>query len=247
MDIDPVGNPTFYETFLSILVDPGDTPIASAPLVELLVTEVNQATHDPRTLATNPNGSLQVLTRDQEGQLFFELIGYLPRFRFAQFGTKTVSVYSTMICPSCQTPLNENPAQNTITTQEIFQSMLYVPFPRGSTLEEIIQQEFETIHGIPYDCVDRQHCKERNIGTKSKTTILTTSNMGMVVSVTRRHHRTQQRIPTPIQLGSRIVTLHQGTPDEKQLELCGSILHSVVGTYSLKNLQNHHELSLMCC
>ena len=152
-----------------------------------------------------------------------------------------------MICPSCQTPLNENPAQNTITTQEIFQSMLYVPFPRGSTLEEIIQQEFETIHGIPYDCVDRQHCKERNIGTKSKTTILTTSNMGMVVSVTRRHHRTQQRIPTPIQLGSRIVTLHQGTPDEKQLELCGSIFHSVVGTYSLKNLQNHHELSLMCC
>ena len=63
MDVDNNTPPTFYETFLSINVDPGDTPLKPPPLLELLVSEVRQVFDDPRTRDRN-----QIMTRDQEVQ-----------------------------------------------------------------------------------------------------------------------------------------------------------------------------------
>lgn len=63
MDVDSNTPPTFYETFLSINVDPGDTPLKPPPLLELLVSEVRQVCDDPRTRDRN-----QIMTRDQEVQ-----------------------------------------------------------------------------------------------------------------------------------------------------------------------------------
>ena len=135
-----------------------------------------------------------------------------------------------MSCRDCGALVTGDLTITTVETAEQFRSLIYLPFPtRGESLEDVLKREFETERGIPFDCPNPNGtCGARSIGVKSKTQILQTCEMGLFVSVTRRHHRTQQRIPNPITINDHIVTLHQNTAYESSYQLIGAINHSVV-------------------
>ena len=188
--------------------------------------EVNAVAVEPRILALNAQNNLSVFFNDQEGQLFFELIGNLEEFKFSRFGSKTTSVYSIIKCPACDTSINAGQTTNTISTDEQFSSLLYVPYPRGTTLDQVIKNEFLTVTDIAFNCKNA-NCRSANIGTKSKTVIISTCQTGIMVSVQRRDFRTQLRIPDPINLGETCFNLFEGTPNQITLSLAGSIQHIV--------------------
>ena len=125
----------------------------------------------------------------------------LPGFQFFQFGTATKSVYSTLVCPVCR--LGREQRSPEIWSPMVLNPLLIVPFPtQGKTLEDIVKQEFETENGISFDC---QHgaCGAKNIGTKSKTTMLLQCPYSLIVSVTRRVQGTDDRIHQKIELGNQ--------------------------------------------
>ena len=141
-------------------------------------------------------------------------------------------------------PQNDNPSQTTVSSDVIFQSLLYVPFPRGVPLHQQILNEFETVRDISFNCRDNA-CGAVNIGSKSRTTILENCQMGLIVSVTRRHHRTQHRISAPITLGDTIFTLHRNTPYEKSYELLGAVSHELIGHNKRITNTGHYKCFLI--
>ena len=111
----------------------------------------------------------------------------------------------------------------------VLNPLLIVPFPtNGETLEDVIQKEFQTENGITFDCGQGQ-CNAKDIGTKSKTTMLLQCPYVLIVSVTRRIQGTTDRINDKIELGNQSFAIHQGTDHQKSFQMLGSITHSVHG------------------
>ena len=228
MQVDNSGDPSFYQIFMEIVRDCGNVARKPLPLLKKLIEEVNVITYEPRLHDLNARNQLSILNDDQEGQLFFEVIAYLPNFKFAQFGAKTIVVYSVIICPHCNQRINEDQKNHTVSTDEQFNSLLYVPFPKRRSLEQMIQDEFDTMDNILYDC-PQDGCRAPNIGSKSRSVVLETCNTGLMVSVTRRDPSTQRKIADPIDLGENVITLHAGTDREISLILTAAIEHRVLG------------------
>ena len=73
MDLDIASDPTFYETFLSLAIDPGNSALPVVPILTKLIDEVNALTNDPRLSVRDARGNLEILTRDQEVSTQLEL------------------------------------------------------------------------------------------------------------------------------------------------------------------------------